>query len=206
MQDDPRQALNGLAEAAGVSLAALSRMLGRNAAYLQQFVGRGSPRRLHEEDRRRLAEFFGVGEERLGGAASVGASRVTVVRRDVAVSAGPGVVVEDDPALGIATIDARLARQLGLREGASSMVRVRGDSMAPGLADGDYLLVNEDDRVPGSRGGIYVLRIGDAVLVKRVRAEAGALVVTSDNPAAPPVPGGRPTVIGRVVWQMRAPS
>uniref|UniRef100_UPI00226ACB2D S24 family peptidase n=1 Tax=Sphingomonas sp. GM_Shp_2 TaxID=2937380 RepID=UPI00226ACB2D len=126
--------------------------------------------------------------------------------RDVAVSAGAGAVVEDDPALGIATIDARLARELGLREGASSMVRVRGDSMAPGLADGDYLLVNEDDRVPGSRGGIYVLRIGDAVLVKRVRAEAGALVVTSDNPAAPPVPGGRPIVIGRVVWQMRAPS
>ncbi|WP_374297250.1 helix-turn-helix transcriptional regulator [Sphingomonas sp.] len=206
MQDDPRQVLNKLAEAAGVSLAALSRMLGRNAAYLQQFVGRGSPRRLHEEDRRRLAAFFGVAEERLGGAASTGVPRVTVVRRDVTVSAGPGAVVEDDLALGIATIDGRLARQLGLRDGAASMVRAKGDSMAPGLRDGDYLLVNEDDRSPGPRGGVYVLRIGEAVVVKRVRAEAGALVVTSDNPAAPPVPDGQATVIGRVVWQMRAPS
>ncbi len=37
-------------------------MLGRNGTYLQQFITKGSPRKLEEEDRRKLAQFFGVGE------------------------------------------------------------------------------------------------------------------------------------------------
>ena len=69
MSQDPREALMRLASERGVSLAALSAMLGRNVAYLQQFVGRGSPKRLAEEDRRALAAFFGVEERVLGGAA-----------------------------------------------------------------------------------------------------------------------------------------
>ena len=62
---DPRGRLTALAAARGDSLAALSAMLGRNAAYLQQFVARGSPRRLADDDRRRLADYFGVDEVEL---------------------------------------------------------------------------------------------------------------------------------------------
>lgn len=63
---DPRQTLLELARARGDSLMALSRLIGRNDAYLQQFVMRGSPRRLAEHDRRRLARHFGVDERQLG--------------------------------------------------------------------------------------------------------------------------------------------
>ena len=59
---DPREKLSELVRERGSSLAALSRMLGRNASYLQQYVTKGSPRKLEEEDRRRLAQFFGVAE------------------------------------------------------------------------------------------------------------------------------------------------
>ena len=52
---DPRAALAMLAAARGDSLAALSAMLGRNPAYLQQYVRRGSPRLLGERDRRLLS-------------------------------------------------------------------------------------------------------------------------------------------------------
>lgn len=55
-----------MAEERGVSLAALSLMLDRNVAYLQQFVTKGSPKRLAEDDRRLLAMFFGIDERRLG--------------------------------------------------------------------------------------------------------------------------------------------
>ena len=48
MMSDPRAALLALAAARGESLAALSRLIGRNAAYLQQFATRGSPKRLDE--------------------------------------------------------------------------------------------------------------------------------------------------------------
>ena len=60
----PRRHLAELAEARGVSLAALSRLIGRNGTYLQQFITKGSPRRLAEEDRRTLAQFFGIAEIR----------------------------------------------------------------------------------------------------------------------------------------------
>jgi repressor LexA len=63
---DPRTALATLAAARGDSLAALSAMLGRNAAYLQQYVRRGSPRVLGERDRRLLSDYLGVSEATLG--------------------------------------------------------------------------------------------------------------------------------------------
>jgi len=42
------------------SFAALSRLIGRNAAYLQQYATRGSPRHLDEPDLRKIAEFLGI--------------------------------------------------------------------------------------------------------------------------------------------------
>jgi len=53
---DVRSTLAGLADEAGTSLAWLSRALGRNDAYLQQFVKRGTPRRLDEATSRRRAD------------------------------------------------------------------------------------------------------------------------------------------------------
>jgi hypothetical protein len=66
MPDSPRQRLSDLSTATSTSLASLSRMLGRNAAYLQQYVERGTPRRLSEDDRLKLAKHFRVDERELG--------------------------------------------------------------------------------------------------------------------------------------------
>ena len=68
---DPRERLAELAERRTVSLAALSRMIGRNSSYLQQYITKGSPRKLEEEDRRRLADFFAVSESELAAIATV---------------------------------------------------------------------------------------------------------------------------------------
>lgn len=204
MGQDVRTALPALAEQAGVSLAALSRMLGRNDAYLQQFVHRGSPRTLAEGDRRQLAEFFGVPETRLGAPREAGP--LLMPRLAVAASAGPGATVDDDVMIGVEALDRQLARRLGLSDGTASVIRVRGDSMAPGLMDGDHLVVDQKDTRPGARGGLYIIRIGDVLMVKRVCATPQGLVATSDNPAAPPVPEGPIMVVGRVVWQMRLPA
>ena len=58
--DDPRVTLLSAANARGVALSALSRMIGRNAAYLNQYVRRGSPKRLPERERTMLADFLGL--------------------------------------------------------------------------------------------------------------------------------------------------
>lgn len=64
--EEARARLQQLADERGDSLAALSRMIRRNPAYLHQFVTRGSPKKLDEDDRLRLARYFQVDERELG--------------------------------------------------------------------------------------------------------------------------------------------
>jgi hypothetical protein len=61
-----RENLVRLATERGESLASLSEIIGRNAAYPQQFVTRGSPKRLADDDRLHLAKFLNVDECLLG--------------------------------------------------------------------------------------------------------------------------------------------
>jgi len=200
---DPRHALVSLAREAGQGLSALSVMLGRNQAYLGQYVRRGSPRLLPERERRLLADYFGVAETMLGAPVSAPDPLVRVPRLAVAASAGAGSSVDDEVELAAALIPAALARRLRLER--PSMIRVRGDSMEPGLRDGDLLVVDTARRSPDARGAVFVIRLDDALMVKRVRRGDDGPVARSDNPLAPPLPAGRIEVIGRVMWQMREP-
>jgi phage repressor protein C with HTH and peptisase S24 domain len=199
-----RAALAALIEASGASYAALSKLIGRNAAYLQQFVTRGSPRALAERDRARLAAYLGVPEAALG--APEAAGLVQVARIDVGASAGPGGLVEDEARRRPGALDPGLLRQLGVRPAAASMIRVRGESMMPTLADGDEILVDRDRKAPGARGALFVLRLDGELMVKRLRAIGREIEIASDNPAWPvrTAPAGETEVIGRVVWLSRA--
>lgn len=194
------------------SYAALSRMLGRNAAYVQQYIKRGRPSRLEDRDRRLLADFFGV-EERLldGGAPGSGeaSALLMVPKLDVQASAGPGAELGSEVTLAHYGFDRRWLRELSRGKPEDlSIVRVRGDSMAPTLVDGDDILV---DRVDGStrlRDGIYVLQRDEALLVKRLALSpaTGKLTIASDNPAYPTwndCAADDVRIVGRVVWTGR---
>jgi phage repressor protein C with HTH and peptisase S24 domain len=207
--DGARARLLELAQARGVSLASLSDLLGRNPSYLQQFIRKGSPRRLEEEDRRKLAAFFGVGEEELRGAqdksyvATLGpAAWIEVPRLDLGASAGPGRVAGDEAAFDTFRFSRRWLAEQGLDGAQLSAITVAGDSMEPLLNDGDEILVDCSARP--FRDGIHVVRLGDTLLVKRVaQAGAGRLALLSHNLAYPPVEVAAEdvTIIGRVVWK-----
>lgn len=189
------------AERRGTSLAALSRMIGRNPAYLQQFVKRGTPRRLDEAARRHLAAFFGVEESVLGGPDRA-ADMVAIRRIDADAAAGPGGLVEDDRVIGEERIDPRVAARLGAAPGALTMITARGESMEPLIHDGDALFVDTGDRRLSSRPGLFVLRLDGALLVKRVARIGFEVHIASDNPAAAPIAAVRADkveIIGRVV-------
>ncbi len=200
---DPRMALTRLAAERGESLAALSRLIGRNAAYLQQFVQRGSPRRLAEEDRRTLSRYLGVADAVLGGRAAP--ELAAVPRLDVAASAGPGEVVDGEGATGSMRFDAAFLRMLGVRAGAASVIRVHGDSMLPTLADGDEILVDRGDVRLMRTARLMVVRLDEGLAVKRVRRTRSGVEITSDNPAYPPRELDPALVdpVGRVVWLSR---
>ncbi len=209
-ESDPRTVLERLICERGEDCASLSRLIGRNPAYVQQFIRRGSPRRLAEADRQRLARYFGVPEAWLGGPAApraaAGSAMLTVPVLDTTASAGPGAVGEDRlsaAGMGFSEEWLRRLRPSGGREGLS-VIRVAGTSMLPTLADGDEILVDRHDTRERLRDGIYVLRIDGVLLVKRLLREGDGFAVNSDNPAADPVDlVGGVDVIGRVLWAGR---
>jgi phage repressor protein C with HTH and peptisase S24 domain len=202
---EPRAVLERLIRERGEDYAGLSRLIGRNAAYVQQFVKRGTPKRLAEADRRVLARYFDIDEALLGGAAAAQADRVAVRRLDVEASAGPGAAGADDRALFEVGFDPHWLRRIGGNSRRLSMIEVRGDSMAPLLGDGDEILVDEGDAAERLRDGVYVLRREGALMVKRLSPHPGGrrVSVTSDNPAYPSWPdcdAGEIEVVGRVIW------
>src|SRR3954468_9598529 len=97
MLSDPRLVLERLCVERREDFAGLSRMLGRNPAYIQQFVRRGVPKRLKEEERRKLARYFSISESLLGGPADLDPeSLINIKRHPVMVSAGPGAIVSQE--------------------------------------------------------------------------------------------------------------
>ena len=198
------ETLEALAAARGVSLSELSRLLGRNLAYLQQFVRRGTPRRLDERDRATLAQFFGVEEALLGGPARE--AEVAVPYLTVAASAGRGAVAGEERVIRAEHFTARMLREAGVSPEGASIIDAVGDSMAPGVLAGDRLLVDRGD-VRLARDGIYVVRRGDELLVKRVRREGATIVLVSDNADYAPIvcAADEVAVIGRVKLLLRAP-
>lgn len=212
MEIDPhRSRLLELAEAHQVSLSRLSQMLGKNPSYLQQFVRKGSPRKLEEGDRGMLARFFGVEEHELGKTKDnsytiadrlVAAPWVDVPRMAIGASAGPGAEADSELVFDSIRFSWRWLRAMGLQPDRLSTIVVAGDSMEPTLRHGDEILV---DRVRRAwRDGIHVVRLGESLLVKRLdTSRPGTIVLISDNPAYPAVEmaAAEVEVVGRVVWK-----
>ena len=102
-----------------------------------------------------------------------------------------------------------ITRELRASPEALSLIYVQGESMVPTLNPGDVILV-ERNNVHSVSDGIFVIRMGEALLVKRLQfLPDAALNVTSDNPAYAPFkvslkePAEDFGIIGRVVWAGR---
>lgn len=127
---------------------------------------------------------------------------------EVRVSAGPSATVECDlTTKPIRFNETWLRTELGVNPAALILVLVDGDSMDPTFRSGDLVLVDTSaNRLV--REGVYVLRDGDMLLIKRVRAIfGGGIEIISDNQAfrsvsmtANELESANFQVIGRVVW------
>lgn len=217
MDEDARIVLDRLIVERGDNYADLSRLLGRNPAYIQQFIKRGTPRKLDEGDRRTLARYYGVNEEVLGGLPTSPAALprwrgkpivISVPRLALGASAGAGSLDDDERAEGVMAFDAGWLRHLGVRPQRVSIIRVDGESMAPTLSDGDEIMVDHDDGAERLRDGVYVLRLDGVLMVKRVAMGPlrGRFSILSDNAHYPDwtdIDPGLVDIVGRVVWTGR---
>ena len=226
-KSDPRLALEQLNRERGEDYASLSRLLGRNSAYIQQFIKRGVPRKLDEDDRRILAQYFGVPQQTLGGPAENALRTVEAVGTDkalraaelvlvphisAAASAGPGAIAFDERVSGrLAFRNDWLRDLVGGSPAGLSVISVTGDSMVPTLSDGDDILVDCNDGADRLRDGIYVLRVDDMLNVKRLAMNptGKGFEIRSDNPAYPSwrdCDSETVSIIGRVIWAGRRVS
>ena len=218
--DMVRRRLRDALAAASISLKEASRAIGRNDAYLQQFLFRGSPRRLPEEARHMLADMLGIDQQSLADLpAPAGADRpsgrIPVPLFDVQAAAGGGTVPPDgdlgrdaDAGMLPPSLDfpPELLRRITSAPAASlQMISVSGDSMTPTLADGDLVMIDTARKLP-SPPGIFILDDGVGLVAKRVDTVPNTappmLRLSSDNPAYANYQRRleEVNVIGRVIW------
>lgn len=89
------------------------------------------------------------------------------------------------------------------------LFQVAGDSMEPTLYDGDMIMINQNE-CNVRTGYIYLLRMGDELMVKRLETRpGGVLLIRSDNTSYDPIPvnvaelDGEIHIFGRMVWSCR---
>lgn len=203
--DSVRQKLKEALDAKGITMAAASRRIGRNHAYIQQFLERETPQRLPEDARKRLAALTDLSETDLGAnstgytrAAPSSARTQSLPEIDVRAGAGGGgVAIEgfaEDPAGNQYVVDnvkdhwgipgAYLRHELRTNPQSVYVAEIMGDSMEPTLRSGDRVLIDTAHKAP-SPPGVYALWDGFGVVVKRIEivpeADPAAIRVLSDN-------------------------
>ncbi len=216
--DSQRARILRLVRDRGLDLSALSRAVGRNHAYFQQYLKRGTPKRLPEDVRAALCARFGLHPDELsarGPAAAPARAKpilhfageeygaVRSMRGRLAAGAGGEA---EDSGEGL-----MLFRMQWLRSVTAApleqlaAIPVDGDSMEPTLRTGDHALVDLTQRQPRRKDGLYVIRTDGGLQVKRVSAHpsTGRLVIRSDNPAYESYTDVDPAsveILGRVIW------
>lgn len=130
---------------------------------------------------------------------------------DIRAAAGPGTLIETEEVKDFLAFKQDWIRGvLRVNPNNLRLIYVDGDSMEPTLHHGDLILVNIENHTV-VRDGVYVVRFGQAVMVKRLQLlPGGKLKVKSDNEAGyePFVIdlkklGEEVAIMGRVVWTGR---
>lgn len=196
-----------------LDMANLSRAVGKNQTYIQQFLRRGIPRKLPEEVRQQLAAELKVDEAILGGKPQVRARLKKDPDLDVqnvdefnAMSAaGGGVAFDEEEKVATWPMPRPYLDEMRMSGGTLAMVPVKGDSMEPTLKSGDRVMIDMGDRNV-TQPGIFVIADGNGRVVKRVETIPASspplLKLISDNPLHTKydVLAELVEVIGRVVW------
>ena len=207
--DNLRKKIENLLRDRGISLSSASTKIGKNVAYLHQFINKGSPVELPEEQRIKLANLLEVEEQELTDKPlfrSLLKSKTSNVANidmlDVSACCGNGV--ENYSELVVGTWQMPLvdynAMSLSSPENIK-LIKATGDSMPPLIQDGDYVFVDISSQSIGS-DGVYVLRLPTGLSIKRIQnGLTGDVIVRSDNPAYEPLTAklGEIKIRGRVV-------
>jgi len=227
MQSDPiRQRIRDLLRERDATMRDASRAIGRNPAYMHQFLERGVPRVLNSHDRRTLAAWLGCDAEELrhavvpprkprrkgprGAPRGLPGVRLTAIPEvEVEASAGFGALNDEYVAETARWYlpETVIRHECGATPDNLRILRVRGESMEPEIRDGDRLLVDTARRIPAT-GELFVLWDGAGLVVKRTEIQPDAdppkLRLISSNPEYEPYTclAEDAHIVGKVLWTL----
>ena len=128
-----------------------------------------------------------------------GARPVNVV--ELGAAAGGGAAADTEEVTGRVWFRRDWLDGLGLDPTRCVLIGVMGESMVPLLWPGAKILIDRS-RTEWRRGGIFVLRTEDGLIVKRAGAdEDGSPLLVNEHPSHAPIPlPDDAEIVGRVVW------
>lgn len=196
---EPREVLDGLISERGETYASISRLLGRNSAYIQQFIKRGSPARLDQSDIALLALHFDVPVEMLGGKEGPTVGQRSIVK--VPLLNGTG----NDSRSQWRLVDAAWLGRLCDQPASVAILPIVGEAMEPTLRNGDEVMISRVRFQESVREGLYAIRGSTEIFVRRIAIDPtkNRLTVLTDHPAYPSWQGIQRKgvdIVGRVIW------
>ena len=218
--EEVREHIAKLISDRNLSLASVSLQIGKNVAYLHQFMTKRSPLRLPEEQRRKLSICLGVPESELtdlpitathiGGTTSIAEKIVSIfdsntVKIDVLdVTACCGDGIENLPEKVCGHWKLPIAEFKSITSGNPDnikMIRVKGDSMQPTINEDDWVWVDTSNNFIGS-DGLYMIRMATGLAVKRLQSGLNDVVIRSDNTSYSDITAsvGEIQIVGKVVY------
>ena len=196
----PRQALDDLIHEREETYAAVSRLLGRNSAYVQQYIKRGTPARLDQSDIAQLALHFDVPAKLLGGKESSSTPRRSVITVPVIEAKGLEIPQERSR-----IVDEAWLRRLCNRPSGLAILPIAGEAMQPTLQNGDEVIIQRLRSHDALHDGLYAVRGSSETFVRRIALDPtkNRISVVTDHPAYPSWNGVQRKAInfvGKVIW------
>ncbi|QPJ61632.1 MAG: helix-turn-helix domain-containing protein [Candidatus Nitronauta litoralis] len=125
-----------------------------------------------------------------------------VEKKKGAISAGTGLIASNEMDFQLAFRNDWLEKFGGVRQ--LFVMRVEGDSMEPTLVENDIVLINKNEITVGPGGGIFAIKWGELLLVKRLQLNpsSGKISIISDNSKYRATTESQDAfkIEGRVIW------
>lgn len=220
--DEIRKKIQKLLTEKNIDLATASRAIGKNQAYIQQYIVKGSPVILKDTDRKIIANMLEIDEKELMDSKTLkdmmkiqnlekNISKTEYISIDIVdatACCGMGIENFQENVIGQWNMPLLEYRTISTTSNPDNvkMIRVKGDSMAPTIKDGDWALVDASFRAPDS-DGIYLLKISTGLAIKRLQGSVGNnVIIISDNPKYPPVTAanGDVQICGKIIYTLNA--
>lgn len=202
--DDVKKFIADKIRERGLSLNDLSIQIGKNGTYLFQFVNRPSPKRLGEVERKKLAKILDVDEQLLTDLPILSTKENPDNAHIDIISATPCCGSGNDCSediIGQWVMPLQDFKRLtSTSPERVKLMQVYGDSMQPTINDSDFILTDISHN-SFDTDGIYLIRMINGLVVKRLQAGLNAISIISDNPNYKPIEAsiGEVKIIGKVI-------